>query len=904
MRRTKRVLLTKSLFWLPLIALVPLAAPAQSVATSTPTGLSFMPVTPCRVADTRGATGTFGGPALVGNAAGRSFPIPSSTCGIPGTAQAYALNLTVVPHGSLGFLTAFPCGQPRPVASNLNSIDGRVKAVGAIVPAGAGGAVCVFASNTTDFVMDINGYFVPDGSDPSALSFYPLTPCRVADTRTARGPLGGPFLIERTTRAFPVLLSACGAPLTAQAYSLNYTVVSGGNPFGYLTTWPAGDTQPLVSTLNAPTGTVTANAAIVAAGVDGNVDVFPSNSADLVIDMDGYFAPPGAGGLSLFPVTPCRVLDTRKASGPFSGQLDMNVLASPCNGGGTLAAADAFVLNATVVPAGSLGYLTLWPKGVTQPFVSTLNALDGAITSNLALVPTTNGAVSAFAPNATQLVLDISGYLGPPGGAPLMRVSGPSPFAADCLKSSASNTEYHNAEVEPFIAVNPKNPNNVIGVWQQDRWSAGAASGIVTGSSQDGGKTWSSTFATFTFCSGGTTTNGGDFNRASDPWVAFGPDGTAYQVVSAFNGDTSAILVSSSSDGGATWSAPTALNPVTNPNQFNDKPAVTADPTRPGNVYVSWGFFDYTCSSNGDVSFAFTRSTDGGTTWDPVRIVSDPGCNNVVFNNIIEVLPDGTLVDLCWNGRSDGSAANCALRSTDAGLTWGPLITVSTFQEIGAVDVKTGEPVRGSQTSVAVDHTSGTLYVVWQDARFSAGQRDGIVMSKSTDGGLTWSAPVQVNQAPNVQAFIPSVDVADDGTVGITYYDFRYDTDAPGTLLTSTWLITSHDGGTTWQETAIAPPFDIRSAPNSGGFFVGDYEGLAHAGTNFLAFFSKANIHDTSNPTDVFVFNAQLAGLSAISATTSPPRDGRVEINRHPKMRLELEEREHAKSRKTTAFVP
>src|SRR6476646_129874 len=133
-------------------------------------GLSFVPVTPCRIADTRNPVGPFGGPFLHGNAAARAIAIPSSACSIPNTAQAYSLNLTVVPHGPLGFLTAFPCGQPQPLASNLNSIDGRTKAVAAILPAGTNGAACFFASNDTELVLDINGYFVPD-TDTTALSF-------------------------------------------------------------------------------------------------------------------------------------------------------------------------------------------------------------------------------------------------------------------------------------------------------------------------------------------------------------------------------------------------------------------------------------------------------------------------------------------------------------------------------------------------------------------------------------------------------------------------------------------------------------------------------------------------------------------------------------------------------------
>ena len=140
--------------------------------------------------------------------------------------------------------------------------------------------------------------------------------------------------------------------------------------------------------------------------------MFVTNNSDLVIDIDGYFAPPAAGGLSLFSLNPCRVLDTRNPPGslPFNGKIDVNVVSSGC---GASATAKAFVLNGTVVPPGPLGFLTLWPQGATQPLVSTLNAGDGAITSNLAIVPTTNGSISAFGDRATHLVLDISGFFAP-----------------------------------------------------------------------------------------------------------------------------------------------------------------------------------------------------------------------------------------------------------------------------------------------------------------------------------------------------------------------------------------------------------------------------------------------------------------------------------------------------------
>jgi hypothetical protein len=370
------------------------------------TSVQFVPVTPCRVVDTRLANGAFGGPELPAGST-RNFVIPSGACNIPAGATAYSLNVTVVPAAGLGFLSIWPSGERQPNVSTLNS-DSRTKANAAIVPAGSNGAVSVYVSDTTHVILDINGYFTP-ASASNNLDFYPLTPCRIADTRNPNGALGGPYLAGGVARSFPVLSSSCGLSTTAQAYSLNFTVVP-HTPLGYLSTWPAGQPQPVVSTLNAFTQAITANAAIVPAGTNGAIDVYASNDTDVIIDMNGYFAPPALGGLTFYTVTPCRVLDTRSGSGLLNGTLNVNVAGSAC---APPATAQAFVLNATIVPPSLLGFLTLWPNGVSQPLVSTLNAFDGVITSNMAIVPTSDGTVNAYTTNPTQLILDISAYFAP-----------------------------------------------------------------------------------------------------------------------------------------------------------------------------------------------------------------------------------------------------------------------------------------------------------------------------------------------------------------------------------------------------------------------------------------------------------------------------------------------------------
>jgi hypothetical protein len=235
--------------------------------------------------DTRFPNGAFGAPSLVGGAS-RSFPIPSGACGVPANAAAYSLNLTVVPHGTLGYLSAWPTGQPQPLVSILNSIDGLVLANAAIVPAGAGGAVTFFATNTTDLAVDINGYFAAPGS--GGLNFYPVRPCRVVDTRHTNGTFGGPIMNGGTTRTFPLSAGTCGLASSASAYSLNLTVVPSG-VLNYLSIWPNGQTQPLVSTLNAVKGQVVANAALVPAGTIGAVNVYVTDATHVIIDTNGYF---------------------------------------------------------------------------------------------------------------------------------------------------------------------------------------------------------------------------------------------------------------------------------------------------------------------------------------------------------------------------------------------------------------------------------------------------------------------------------------------------------------------------------------------------------------------------------------------------------------------------------------
>ena len=193
-----------------------------------------------------------------------------------------------------------------------------MKANAAIVPAGAAGAISVYASDTTELVLDIDGYFqAANDADAAVLSSHALPRVRHANQQ---GHLGGRTCTARASATSRCCGATARSRKTRKPTRINFTVVPWqGKPLGYLSVWAAGRNQPVVSTLNNPTATVVANAAIVPAGVGGAIAVYPDQDTDLVADIDGYFAAPGDGGLSLYPTAPCRVLDTRSNGGAFHG---------------------------------------------------------------------------------------------------------------------------------------------------------------------------------------------------------------------------------------------------------------------------------------------------------------------------------------------------------------------------------------------------------------------------------------------------------------------------------------------------------------------------------------------------------------------------------------------------------
>lgn len=416
---------------------------------------------------------------------------------------------------------------------------------------------------------------------------------------------------------------------------------------------------------------------------------------------------------------------------------------------------------------------------------------------------------------------------------------------------------FRDAEVEPALAVDPGDAKHLIGVWQQDRWSNGGANGVMAATSFDGGHTWSRSAARFTRCSGGS------FDRASDPWVSIGGDATAYQIAFAFDetAPNRAMLVSSSTDGGRTWGQPAALQQDSNPDLAMDKETLTADPLDGRYAYAVWdrltGFTEPSNPQNTGPTW-FTRTSDRGATWEPPRSVYDPGPDSQTIANQIVVLPDATLVNLMTvitrNSSKNPIASIAVLRSKDRGVSWLPPVSIAEAQFVGVVDPKSGRGIRSGSVvaTIAADPAGdGVVYVAWEDARFSAGAHDAIALSRSADGGATWSAPVQVNaRAPGAQAFTPVLAVAEGGRLGVSFYDLRNDDPGdPARLTVTQWVASSGDGGATFTETLIGAPFNVKAAPLVDGpaYFLGDYQGLAHAGTVFLPFFAAVPEGGASN---------------------------------------------------------
>ena len=477
--------------------------------------------------------------------------------------------------------------------------------------------------------------------------------------------------------------------------------------------------------------------------------------------------------------------------------------------------------------------------------------------------------IASLVITALALTVAIGGTAaaGPYVFGPDVQVSGPStltgcPFGASPDFAAA----YDDTEVEPQVAVDPTDPAEITGASQQDRWPDGGARGLTSWISTDGATSWSKLAdVPWSACQGGPER----FGRVTDPWVSYDAGGNLYfigQPIDSAALGLSAISVTTWNGATSTWRPPQILIEDSGERGvFNDKVSITGDPTRPGYAYATWIRGDYPPGQRQSpiadlVSFAFrgeamiSRTTDGGQTWsepEPMR-----RSNNYFQGNQIAVGPDGTLYNVTANlFTGAGIQPNLqgvymgVMRSGDAGEHWSAPTRIAPIRTAQLFVPDDNFPIRAEDylPDIATDPTNGDIYVVWSDGLGTA--IDKVVMAKSTDDGRHWSGPTVVaTGGSNVQSYNHSIEVTEEGTVVLTYWDDRNNDPDDGVATTDVWLRHSHNGAATWApEQHLYGPFDQYSAPISffapgqpRGLFLGDYMGLETiAGNDVINFFTS-----------------------------------------------------------------
>lgn len=383
-------------------------------------GFNSLPA-PQRVLDTRPSGTTADGQHAKSGAVagGTTYTLPlTGRVGLPGSLAAVVLNVTVTEPTEAGFVTAFPCGAPRPNASNVNYTAGQTVPNAVIAAPGDGGAVCLYTKATTHLIVDVSGWFAP--SSYAALA----APARLFDSRAGRPTVDdrqageGARAPESETRV--QVAGRAGLGHDPGSVVLNVTATETQGP-GFFTAYPCGVPRPNSSNLNYLPNQTVPNLVVAKVGDDGSVCVFTKAGAHLVVDVAGALDPSVFSALD----SPQRLLDTRPtgvtADGTFRragtqptrGSLELDVTRA-----GVPDDASAVVLNVTAVGPHGPGYLAAHPRGTARPTASNVNYAPGQTIANAVVARVgAGGAVCVFNLAPTDVIVDVAGYLTGPAPA-------------------------------------------------------------------------------------------------------------------------------------------------------------------------------------------------------------------------------------------------------------------------------------------------------------------------------------------------------------------------------------------------------------------------------------------------------------------------------------------------------
>ena len=448
-------------------------------------------------------------------------------------------------------------------------------------------------------------------------------------------------------------------------------------------------------------------------------------------------------------------------------------------------------------------------RGPVAPAVSTSMAL---LVLAFVLISATVGTGPASASPLTVQTADISLA---------------SPFTGGPCTNSGTGFDPGFSQ-ETSVAVNPRNPQNVLVAWIQD----GRATDLVM-ASRDGGRSFSRILVpALSYCTGGAV------KVASDPGVYFSADGRiAYfsAIVVNFTSPTdpesasTSMLVSQSVDGGFSWSVPTVVQPLTG--DFWDLPNLTPDPRQPNTAY-----FYYVRRLGPDFAHGYSMlstTTDGGRSWSKPRVLYDPKSpDSWPARGKILVNRDGSLLNVFALVGSDPNpdpnavrslpTRELALRSVDGGRTWSKPITIGHTDGRDVHDPVTGQGMNIYDTFPAETVApNGDVYAAWSQPGATSSR---IAVARSQNGGRTWSTRYLGVRG---QVALPTIEVAGDGTVAVTYYKVSA-ASSNGFWPTQVILANSRDQGRTWSHQPIGGQFNLLSAGSKARpcCFVGDYEGM------------------------------------------------------------------------------